>query len=404
MRRFLVLFLAALLLLCALPAAAAGTDMVFTDVPSDAWYAYGIADCMLRGLMIGTGNDHFSPEATLTRAIAVTVLWRMNGEPEVQQTAPFSDVPENEWYSAPIAWAAAQGLAEGYGDGTFGPKDPVTREELAVFLYRLACSLDADVSADGSLYPWNRETVPSAWAEDAVAWARDRGFLNWREVQLDYGGMMGSGSTGYRICPQEFATRGETAVFLSRFCRAYLDEPDGAKPTVTFRPVMDAGTIGGYLWDFLTMDLPESWQGSTGCMCSDYAGILEAMSVELYDLSLYEALTSRGRLFYLTLYSEGKDSSNFGSWEDLGDAAPGKSGWLCTVDAGPVMGRLCLYVTYFADEDGMWAEQGMRIFDPAQPGNCLTELADVESILHSIRFDGDVKVVEAAEAYADLLR
>ena len=403
MRRFLSLLLAAFLLLGALPAHAADNEApAFADVPADAWYAFGISDVYRRGLMIGTGDELFSPEDTLTRAMVVTVLWRMAGEPAAEKAAPFTDVPGDRWYSASVAWAAENGVAEGYGGGLFGPTDPVTREELSAFLYRWARDLGADVSCDPSRYPGDGETLPSPWAKDAVAWARDRGLLNWRKVMLAYGGMGGSGSTGYRICPRETATRGETAVFVSRFCRIYLDETD-VEPTVTFRPVMDAGNVGGYLWDFMTLELPETWQESTGCTYAGYAGVLEAMSVEFYDLSVYMARTPLGRLFYLTLYPEGKDSSNFGSWETLGEAAPGKSGRLCTVDAGPIMGRLCLYVNYFADEDGMWAEQGMRIYDPAQPGNCLKELADVEEILHSIRFSGSVKVVEAAAAYQDLM-
>ena len=404
MRRSIALFLTLFLLLGVIPVCAAEAEVAgFADVPEDAWYAYGIEDVYRRGLMIGTGHDSFSPEDTLTRAMVVTVLWRLAGEPDTGDTIPFTDVPGGEWYSVPVAWAAASGIAKGYGDGRFGLTDPVTREELAVFLYREAGNQGADVSCDPDLYPRDQETVPSDWAEAAVAWARDRGFLNWREVRLDYGGMFGSGSTGYRICPREPATRGETAVFFSRFCRIYLDEPVEEKPTVTFRPVLDAGDIGGYLWDFMTMELPETWQGSTDVFYSSYGGVLEAMSVAFYDLSIYQARTPLGSLFYLTLYPEGKDSSNFGGWETLGEAAPGQSGWLCTVDAGPIMGRLCLYVNYYADENGMWAEQDMHIYDPAQPGNCLKELADIEQILRTIRFDGDVEVVEVNPNYAEIL-
>ena len=405
MRRMLTLHLALIILCGFVPAAAADGESAvsFSDVAAEDWYAYGIQDVFRRGLMIGTGDDRFSPEDTLSRAMVVTVLWRLAGEPKMEAVIPFADVPAHAWYAEAVIWAAREGIAEGYGDGRFGPDEPVTREELAVFLLRLAKELGGDVGCEQDLYPEDRETVPSDWAEDAFAWARDRGLLNWRTVMLNYGGMGGSGSSGYRLCPEEPATRGETAVFLSRFCRMYLDEAGGEEPVVIFRPVKDDTGIGGYCWDFLSLELPETWQGNTDCSFGGYYGVLEAMFVEFYDRSIYMARTSQGRLFSLTLYPEGKDSSNFGGWEDLGEAAPGKSGWLCTVDAGPTMGRLCLYVNYFADETGMWVEQGMRIYDPQQPGNYLKELANAEQILQSIRFDGGVRIVETASAYADLM-
>ncbi len=406
MRRFWSLLLAfAVLLGQFMSAAAAEAETPFSDVYPEDWYACAIGDVYSRKLMIGTGDDTFSPEATLTRAMVVTVLWRMAGEPETaaDMSAPFADVPAGAWFYDAVSWAAAAGVTYGYGDGSFGAMDQVTREELSVFLYRWAETLDADASCDPNLYPQERETGPSDWAEDAVAWARDRGFLNWREVRLDHGGMGGSGSTGYRICPQDPATRGETAVFLSRFCRTYLDEADGERPTVLYRPVADHGDWGGYRWDFMTLELPETWQGNYIMDSAGYS-VLEAVTFTFWDRSVHEARTSQGRLFALTLYPEGKDSSWFGNWEKLGNAAPGKSGRVCTLDAGPIMGRLCLYVEYFADENGMWAEQGMRIYDPEQPGNCLKELADVEGILHTLRFDGEVKVVETAPDYGDLMK
>ena len=407
MHRFWILLLAfAVLLGLFIPVAAAAAEAPFTDVSPEDWYAFAIGDVYRRKLMIGTGEDTFSPEDTLTRAMVVTVLWRMAGEPEAGEgsSAAFTDVPAGAWFCAAVNWAAAENVTYGYGDGSFGAMDKVSREELAVFLCRWAQKLGADVTCDASRYPGDRETIPSDWAQDAVAWARDRGFLNWREVRLDYGGMAGSGSTGYRICPQEPATRGETAVFLSRFCRAYLDEAGGERPTVLYRPIADHGDWGGYRWDFMTLELPETWQGNYLLNSAGYDGVLEAVSFTFGDRSVHAARTAQGRLFTLTLYPEGKDSSQFGNWEELGNAAPGKSGWVCTVDAGPILGRLCLYVNYYADENGVWADQGMRIYDPAQPGNCLKELADVEPLLHTLRFDGGVKVAETAPDYADLMK
>ncbi len=108
----------------------------FTDVPTDAWYADAVQSCCEAGVMRGTSADTFSPEGSLTRAQLAVVLYRMENTPAAAGSSAFSDAPDGMWYSAAVAWAAEQGLFQGYGDGRFGPNDPVTREQLFIVLER----------------------------------------------------------------------------------------------------------------------------------------------------------------------------------------------------------------------------------------------------------------------------
>ena len=117
-----------------IPATQAG----FTDVPADAWYADAAAYCREQGLMSGVSENTFAPAAKVSRAMLVTILYRQAGNPSVQTASVFQDVPENAWYGSAAAWAAENGIVNGYTDGRFGPNDPITREQLATILWRYA--------------------------------------------------------------------------------------------------------------------------------------------------------------------------------------------------------------------------------------------------------------------------
>ena len=137
-------------LLLTMPACAAGADQPvagsaekmanqtagFTDVPADAWYAGAVQYCRENSLMAGTSDTTFAPEATLTRAMLVTILWRQAEKPVVDYLMQFSDVPEGQWYSEAIRWAASEKLVAGYGDGRFGVNDPITQEQLNLIFQR----------------------------------------------------------------------------------------------------------------------------------------------------------------------------------------------------------------------------------------------------------------------------
>lgn len=146
----------------AVPAFAAAEDTGFTDVPSDAGYAPAVAWCKEQGLMNGTSATEFSPDATLTRAMVVTVLYRAEGEPQVEWNGIFSDVAAGQWYSDAITWASASGIVGGYGNGLFDPNDLITREQLDVIIRRC--------KGEASAWTGNPDlAVPATRAEAAVA-------------------------------------------------------------------------------------------------------------------------------------------------------------------------------------------------------------------------------------------
>lgn len=110
----------------------------FSDLDADAWYHDGIHYCLDEGLMAGTGSVIFAPDAATSRAMIVTILWRLQGCPEAAGAAAFTDVAPGAWYAGAVAWAVSEGIAEGYDDGSFRPDDAITREQLAAMLWRYA--------------------------------------------------------------------------------------------------------------------------------------------------------------------------------------------------------------------------------------------------------------------------
>ncbi len=135
LKRFSALFLTLTLLLSlAVPALAAVDDTGFSDVDAGAWYAEAVTYCRERNLMAGIGGGRFAPESSLTRAMLVTVLWRQAGSPVVNYLMQFSDVPEDQWYSEAVRWAASEQLILGYGDGRFGTEDSITQAQLNIIM------------------------------------------------------------------------------------------------------------------------------------------------------------------------------------------------------------------------------------------------------------------------------
>ena len=172
----------------------------YEDASLSAWYHDGVHYCLERGLMVGTDSTHFSPGMTASRAMIASILWRMEGEPEAKTTQPFSDVADGRWYTRAVAWAAEAGVIKGYGEGRFGPNDPITREQLASILWRYAGSPPA------SDLPLNFTDAgeASGYARDALRWAVEQGIL--------------TGKGGGVLDPRGKASRAEVAQMLTRFC------------------------------------------------------------------------------------------------------------------------------------------------------------------------------------------
>ena len=132
----LMSFLLAVLLLSslALPAMA---DATYDDVAEASWYAGAVGYVTEKGLMAGTGNGRFSPDGLITRATAVTVLYRLAGEPAVSEDTGFADVQPGMWYTKAISWAVAKKITTGFSDNTFRPNANCTRGQCVTFIYRV---------------------------------------------------------------------------------------------------------------------------------------------------------------------------------------------------------------------------------------------------------------------------
>ncbi len=189
-----------LCLLCLGPIPAlAAPDQGYLDVPEDAWYAGAVAEVTERGIMDGVGDGNFGPDVPVSRAMALTVLWRLQGEPEAVGDN-FLDA-DGTWYADAALWAKAEALAQGYeGGALLGGDDPVTREQLAVFLHRYAFIAGQPV-AEGALGLFSDADQVSPWASDAMRHAVGSGIFQGSEGQLE---------------PQGVATRAALAVMLQR--------------------------------------------------------------------------------------------------------------------------------------------------------------------------------------------
>ncbi len=177
------------------PALAAVEDTGFADVDRDSWYAGAVEYVRDSGIMLGTGETLFAPDQGMTRAMLATTLYRAAGSPAVEGEDPFTDTQAGTWYTDGVAWAAQTGIIEGYGDGRFGPNDPVTREQAAQMLWNAAGQPEAPAGE-----PYADQADISAYAVEAVAWAQDSGLM--------------VGRNGNRFVPQGNVTRAEAATIL----------------------------------------------------------------------------------------------------------------------------------------------------------------------------------------------
>ena len=180
----------------------------FDDVDEAAWYFDAVRYVFENGLLQGTSDTLFSPDLTTTRAMIVTVLWRMAEEPVINYAMTFDDVPEGLWYSEAVRWAAGEGIVTGYDDTRFGPNDAVTREQLAAMLYRYAVSQGYDVSVgeDTNILSYADAFSVSEYAVSALQWACGEGIVTGRDDGT--------------LSPQDSALRSEFAAMLMRFCGA----------------------------------------------------------------------------------------------------------------------------------------------------------------------------------------
>lgn len=175
----------------------------FADVTQGDWYYDAVEYVQKNGLMAGTSTTTFSPGVATSRGMVVTILWRLSGSPDLEDEIwgyPFADVDAGAYYGTAVYWARLNGIADGYGDGTFGPDAPVTREQLAVMLYNCA----GQPPVPDLALTFDDAGQISGFADSAMRWAVDAGIL--------------SGQGGGLLDPGGRATRAQVAVMLMRFC------------------------------------------------------------------------------------------------------------------------------------------------------------------------------------------
>ena len=190
------------------PASKPEVKLPFTDVSTSDWFYDDVAFVYKNGLFSGTDSRSFSPNASMTRAMLVTVLYRLEGEPTVTGRSSFTDVRSGAYYEKAVIWAAANGIVTGTDSTSFSPDAKVTREQLAAILYRYAQyrKLDTDVSA--KLNSFTDTDSVSAYASEALGWAVSEGLIN--------------GASG-KLMPKGDATRAQVAAILHRFVKNVLN-------------------------------------------------------------------------------------------------------------------------------------------------------------------------------------
>ena len=177
--------------------------MPFTDVKEGDWFYEEVLYAYENGLMNGVGDNRFAPNSATTRGMLVTILYRLEGEPDVTGEAGFDDVAAGQWYTDAVIWAAANDIVNGIGDNQFGPENTLTREQLVTMLYRYAQNKGYDVTASADLSGYPDAGQIQSWAQEAMTWAVAEGIVE---------GMDGT------LNPAGSATRAQIATILMRFC------------------------------------------------------------------------------------------------------------------------------------------------------------------------------------------
>jgi len=178
-----------------------GAAAAFSDVQENDWYSDEVEYVVQQGYMTGVSDEAFAPNAFVTRGMVVTVLYRLEGAPALSESTSFSDIAVGEWYSDAVIWAKHAGVAAGYVSGAFGPNETVTREQLAVFLWRYAGYKGMEI-ADGVVGGFDDAYKISVWALDGVKHAVGVGLM--------------TGKGGDLLDPSGKASRAELAVILRR--------------------------------------------------------------------------------------------------------------------------------------------------------------------------------------------
>ena len=182
-------------------------SLAFKDLDPEAWYHLSIDYVLRKGLMEGYGNKYFGPGDQMNRAMIVQVLYNLEGRPAVSAASCFTDVPADAWFTDAIIWAEEEGIVNGYGNGLYGPNDPVTREQMATIFYRYS-GARGYARSEGAYDHFEDRDQVSEYAEAAMRWAVGNGLL--------------MGMADGRLCPRCLTNRAEFATVIQRFCETIV--------------------------------------------------------------------------------------------------------------------------------------------------------------------------------------
>ncbi|MBR3576742.1 MAG: S-layer homology domain-containing protein [Clostridia bacterium] len=180
----------------------------FTDVKQDDWFYSDVMFVFNNKIMTGTGENEFSPDTTLNRAMMITILYRIDKDDSIYEKNIFNDVEKNSWYETAVNWGYENKIVTGTGEKTFSPMDNLTREQLCVMLYNYTKHIGVNTEfADISSY--TDEEMVSDWAKEAVTWAVHEKIV--------------TGKGNNSLAPQDSATRAETAAVIRRYAEKFVE-------------------------------------------------------------------------------------------------------------------------------------------------------------------------------------
>ena len=181
-------------------------ELPFIDIKVGAWYYDGLKYLYSKGAVSGTTPTTFSPNQNLSRAMLVTILWNMEGRPDVNGTNKFPDVKNEAWYTDAIIWASEKGVINGYKDGTFAPNKDITREETAAILMNYCKYKGKFEASNKSLTSYSDNNLVSPWAKVAMQWAVGNRVINGTD-------------NGTKLSPNSTATRAEAITMIHNYCK-----------------------------------------------------------------------------------------------------------------------------------------------------------------------------------------
>ena len=302
------------------PATLLSAPAPFLDTPQDAWFFEAVQYVSARDIMRGTGGTAFSPDSNLSRAMMVSILHRMAGEPGVAYRPIFRDVPGGQWYSHPVVWAFESGVVLGTGPDTFAPHVNITREQLALMMrrYYLSEIRGADAAEVRQSAQWNSFAdlyQISPEAVEALIWANYHGLI--------------VGRTSAAIAPGGTATRAEAATIVMRFSQRFLDRnptPPPPRPPQVLIPGWPSQPPDAVAFEREIFDLinRERANHGLGALEWDYrlAAVARSHSMDMAHRGFFAHVCPSGVSSAARLINAGFSFQTFAENLSLGHATP----------------------------------------------------------------------------------